>query len=87
MDLQTVNIVATVKLSSPLDLDKLATALKGSEFCTSSARWLKVRLQPDNNYIAFYKSGKFLITGAKSQEDVEKIAESVMSMLLSLIHI
>ncbi len=79
-----MNIVATVRLSSSFDLDKLAVALKGSEFCTSSARWLMVRLQPENHYIAFYKSGKFLIAGAKSQEDVEEISERVVSILKAI---
>lgn len=81
MDLQIVNMVATVKLSSLLDLEKLAAALKGSEFCTSGGKWLKMRLPPENYYIAFYKSGKFLITGVKSLEEIESIANRVISLL------
>lgn len=27
--------------------------------------WLKMRLKPENYYIAFYRSGKFLIRGVK----------------------
>jgi transcription initiation factor TFIID TATA-box-binding protein len=74
MRLQIVNMVAIVKLSTPLDLGTLASALKGSEFGTSGGKWLKMRLQPENYYIAFYKSGKFLITGAKSMQEVDSIA-------------
>jgi transcription initiation factor TFIID TATA-box-binding protein len=74
-------MVATVKLSSPLDLGKLAAALKGSEFCTSGGKWLKMRLPPENHYIAFYMSGKFLVTGVKSLEEIEIIADRVISML------
>ena len=81
MNLQTVNMVATVKLSSPLDLEKLAAALKGSEFCASGGRWLKIRITPENYYVAFYKSGKFLVTGAKSEDEIEEIAGRVMSIL------
>jgi transcription initiation factor TFIID TATA-box-binding protein len=81
MILQIVNMVATVKLSSSLDLEMLARSLEGSEFSSSGGKWLKVRLAPENYYIAFYKSGKFLITGVKSREDIEKIAERVISLL------
>jgi transcription initiation factor TFIID TATA-box-binding protein len=81
MDLQIVNMVAIVKLSSPLNLEKLAAALEGSEFCTSGGKWLKMRLLPENYYIAFYKSGKFLVTGVKSLEEIESVADRVISML------
>lgn len=81
MDLEIVNIVAIVKLSSTLDLDKLALALKDSERCTKGGSWVKTRLQPENYYIAFYKSGKFLITGVKSLELIENITERVLSLL------
>lgn len=81
MNLQIVNIVATVKLSSSLDLEKLAAALKGSEFSASGGKWLKMRLPPEDYYIAFYMSGKFLITGVKSLEEIERIADRVMFML------
>jgi transcription initiation factor TFIID TATA-box-binding protein len=81
MNLQIVNTVATVKLSSPIELEKLAAALKGSEFCTSGGKWLKMRLPPENYYIAFYKSGKFLVTGVKSLEEIERIANRVIIML------
>lgn len=81
MNLQIVNTVAIVKLSSPFELEKLAAALKGSEFSASGGRWLKMRLSPENYYIAFYKSGKFLVTGVKSLEEIERIANRVIIML------
>ncbi len=81
MNLQIVNMVATVRPSSPLDLGMLAKALKGSEFSPSGGRWLKMRLAPENYYTAFYKSGKFLVTGVKSLEEIESIADRVISIL------
>jgi transcription initiation factor TFIID TATA-box-binding protein len=75
-----VNIVATVKLSAPLDLRELATALRlyGASLCSS---WLKLRLMPENYYIAFYKSGKFLVTGIDSLEMVEVVTQKVLNLL------
>lgn len=79
MDLEVVNIVATVKLSSRLDLQQLANNLENAE--SSSSKWLKMRLPPENYYIAFYKSGKFLVTGARSPKVVNEIAERVLQIL------
>jgi len=79
--MKVVNLVALVKLSHPLDLEKLSAKLKKTEFPPSGAKWLKMRLEPENYYIAFYKSGKFLITGTKSIEEASNIAERVVATL------
>jgi transcription initiation factor TFIID TATA-box-binding protein len=76
-----VNIVAIVKLLAPLDLGELATALSlyGVSLCGNS--WLKLRLMPENYYVAFYKSGKFLVTGIDSLEMVEVVTQKVLNLL------
>lgn len=81
MKLQIVNVVAVVRLTSSLNLKTLAAALNGSEFSSSGGAWLKMRLPPENYYIAFYKSGKFLVTGVKSLEEIESIAGRVISLV------
>ncbi len=45
--------------------------------------WLKMRLPPNNTYIAFYKSGKFLIT-TKNPEKIPLIAEQVLKLLIGI---
>ena len=79
--MEIVNIVATVTLSKPIDLEKLSKKLKNSEFALSGAKWLKWRLPPEQYYIAFYKSGKFLITGVKSESEIENVAARVVGLL------
>jgi transcription initiation factor TFIID TATA-box-binding protein len=76
-----VNIVAIVKLLAPLDLGELAVALSlyGASLCGNS--WLKLRLMPENYYVAFYKSGKFLVTGIDSLEMVEVVTQKVLNLL------
>lgn len=44
--MKIVNMVATISLSSPLDLDEVARLLPYTEQCKSAARWLKYRLGP-----------------------------------------
>ena len=79
MNLEVVNIIATVKLSAPLDLESLANRLENVEYY--SGKWLKMHLIPENYYIAFYKSGKFLINGVKSLDVIEEIADRVLRIL------
>jgi transcription initiation factor TFIID TATA-box-binding protein len=79
--MKIVNIVATVTLSSPLDLSYLIKYLPGSKFADVGAKGLQFRLQPENYYISFYKSGKFVITGVKSQEAIASIAHRIVKIL------
>ncbi|WP_048205502.1 TATA-box-binding family protein [Methanococcoides methylutens] len=76
-----VNVVATVELTSPLDLEKVKESIENTEFSSSGAGWLKMRLMPEGHYIAFYKSGKFLITGLKSVQKVDEVANRVISLV------
>lgn len=79
--LRIVNIVATAILNSELNLQNLNKRLKNSVFPSSGKRWLKLRLKPEGYYIAFYKKGKFLITGVRSIKQVEAVANRVLSIL------
>jgi transcription initiation factor TFIID TATA-box-binding protein len=79
--MQIVNIVATVKLSKPLDLSRMAECIKGTEMSSGGVKWLKMRLAPENRYVAFYKSGKFLITGVTSLDEVETVSNRVLQIL------
>lgn len=78
------NIVATVEVIEPLDLQQLALELVDSEFTSEAARWLKLRLKPSNTYIAFYRSGKFLVTGVKSLEELDAAVQQVLDELKSV---
>lgn len=73
------NVVATAKLSGPLDLELLHRNLPGSELSTS--HWLKYRMPEDNRYVAFYKSGKFLLTGRGVLEKKEELCDTIMTSL------
>jgi transcription initiation factor TFIID TATA-box-binding protein len=73
------NIVATVKLASPLDIDYLNQYIPGT-VKDSKVHWLKYRLPENNSYVAFYKSGKFLVT-AKSFDQIDKNTKYVLSVL------
>jgi transcription initiation factor TFIID TATA-box-binding protein len=78
-EIKIANVVATVTLTAPLDLAVIHERLPQTELPGKSP-WLKMRLPPDNTYIAFYRSGKFLIT-VKDPERIGGIAEEVLDLL------
>ena len=79
--MKIVNIVATVILDEPLNLNRVHEHLPGSRFPKAGSPWLQYRLQPENYYTTFYKSGKFLITGVTSLEVIRPIADRIISIL------
>jgi len=78
--LKIVNIIAVAKMREGFDLEVLNEKLENTEI-NSSGNWLKMRLKPEDHYIAFYKSGKFLTTGLKKFEDVEEVTNRVIVKL------
>jgi transcription initiation factor TFIID TATA-box-binding protein len=74
--MEIVNIVAVAEMKEPFDLLLISKKMKNSEFTSHGARWLKMRLKPENYYTAFYKSGKFLITGVKSNDKLNEIVRT-----------
>lgn len=80
--MEIANIAVIVKLSTTMiDLDKIHDSIDNTEFTTQASRWLKMRLMPENLYVAFYRSGKFSCTGIKRVEQIEEVADRVLSLL------
>jgi transcription initiation factor TFIID TATA-box-binding protein len=73
------NIVATVKLATPLDIGYLNQNIPGT-VKDPKVHWLKYRIPKNNSYVAFYQSGKFLVT-AKSFDQIDKNVKYVLSKL------
>ena len=79
--MEFVNIVATVTLDRPLDLAALHELLPGSKMPATKSPWLQYRLAPENYYIPFYRSGKFLVNGLRSVDSILPVADRVISIL------
>lgn len=73
------NIVATVTLSNPFNLEYLLQKIENTQK-HPKVHWLKYRIPRNNSYVAFYKSGKFLIT-AKSLEQLYENARIILEIL------
>ncbi len=76
--MKVVNIVATVEMEKPFNLEEILIKLPNVE---RAHHWVKSKIPPYNKYTAFYGSGKFLITGAKSEQEIIDIANHVVSYI------
>ena len=76
--MKIVNIVATVEMEKPFNLEELLVKLPN---CERAHHWVKTKIPPYNKYTAFYGSGKFLITGAKSEQELNDVANNVVSFI------
>ena len=76
--MQVVNIVATIEMVKSFDLDELLDKLPD---CERANVWVKARIPPYNKYTAFFFFFKFLITGAKSEEELNGVADNVVSFI------
>jgi transcription initiation factor TFIID TATA-box-binding protein len=79
--MRVVNVVATRSLGSPIDLRLIQKALPGSRFAEKGAKWLMYRFGEKNRYFAFYSSGKFLITGAVTLDELENESMQIIRKL------
>ena len=80
MEVKNIAIIVDLRMS-PLDLNKIHDNVKGTEFTSLASRWLKMKLPPENVYVAFYRSGKFSVTGIHNFKDIEKIVNRVLEIL------
>lgn len=71
--MQIVSILSSAQLNINLDLEKVAKIFPNSKIPTKTSPWLKFRLPPNNRYIAFYGSGKIIISGTKTIEETNEI--------------
>ena len=76
--MEIINITATVIMEKLFDLDNLQKDLPNSE---KTHVWVKARIPPYEKYTAFYGSGKFLVTGVKSYDELNRVANNVVSYL------
>ena len=72
------NIVATVELIKPFDISFLNKNIKGT-VRDPKVHWLKYRIPYNNSYIAFYKSGKFVVNANSPFSSMAKDADAAIS--------
>lgn len=79
--MEIVNVVLIGEFNQELNLQELDDRLPESEYNPDENPWLKSRLGENDRYVAFYKSGKCMITGCTSEQECEEILELVTQKL------
>ena len=75
------NMVASTDVGRELDLTRLAIALKNVEYEPENFPGLIYRLEDPKITILLFRTGKAVITGAKSLEQVNAAADAVTSII------
>jgi transcription initiation factor TFIID TATA-box-binding protein len=80
-EIQIENIVASSKLESVLNLDKIAFDLEDSEYEPEQFPGLVYRMKNPKVAFLLFSSGKIVCTGARKVEDIEFAVKSVSKRL------
>jgi len=79
------NIVAVADIGKPIDIEALASRVKGAIYEPEQFPGVIIKLYtPEKATLLFFSSGKIIITGLKSRESIEEAANRILSLLNSL---
>lgn len=82
--IQIENIVASAKLKSTLNLDKIAFEVEESEYEPEQFPGLVLRMKNPKVAFLLFSSGKIVCTGARKIKDVEFAVETLSNKLKSI---
>jgi len=82
--IQIENIVASAKLESKLNLDKIAFELENSEYEPEQFPGLVYRMKDPKAAFLLFSSGKIVCTGVRNVEDIESAVKIVSKRLKSI---
>ncbi|MEM5801473.1 MAG: TATA-box-binding protein [Candidatus Aenigmatarchaeota archaeon] len=82
--IQIENIVASAKLKSSLNLDKIAFEVEESEYEPEQFPGLVLRMRNPKVAFLLFSSGKIVCTGARKIKDVESAVEMLSNKLKSI---
>ncbi len=82
--IQIENIVASAKLPSRLNLDKIAFELENSEYEPEQFPGLVYRTKDPKAAFLLFSSGKIVCTGVRKVEDIESSVRNITKKLKSI---
>ncbi len=80
-ELQIVNIVGTAGLEHDIPLEKMAAALPNTEYNPEQFPGLVIRIRQPKTSALIFRSGKVVITGAKSMEEMKETINAIKKHL------
>ena len=88
---EIVNVVGMITYRQELDLQALVDTFSTRNEISSVTyepvdnHWLQARFEPDDSYVAFYRSGRCSVAGANSIGHFEEIAQRVTGVMRDLL--
>ncbi len=79
--ISVVNIVISSSLEQDIPLEKMAATLSNTEYNPEQFPGLVIRIKEPKTSALIFSSGKIVLTGARSMEDVEKSIEKIIKSL------
>ena len=79
-EIRVENIVASTSFSDKLDLDAIAQSIEEAEYEPEQFPAVILRIKNPKSCCLIFGSGKFIVTGLKSELQVKEIAEKVFSL-------
>ena len=79
--ISVVNIVISSSLEKDIPLEKMAATLSNTEYNPEQFPGLVIRIKEPKTSALIFSSGKIVLTGARSMEDVEKSIEKIIKSL------
>ncbi len=80
-ELKIVNIVGTTGLEHDIPLEKMAAALPNTEYNPEQFPGLVIRIRQPKTSALIFRSGKVVITGAKSMEEMKETVNAIKKHL------
>src|SRR3989344_8141993 len=78
---EVVNIVVSTSLEHDIPLEKMAATLSNTEYNPEQFPGLVIRIKDPKTSALIFSSGKIVLTGARSMDDVEKSIEKIIKSL------
>lgn len=81
MNLEVVNTTASGDLGKEIDIDRLSTDVEEVDFDPDKYQGAYVRIEGFEPLITVYRTGKYIITGSKSEEEAHNCVEQFLELL------
>jgi len=79
--ISVVNIVISSSLEQDIPLEKMAATLSNTEYNPEQFPGLVIRIKDPKTSALIFSSGKIVLTGARSMDEVEKSIEKIIKSL------
>ncbi len=83
-DIEVVNVVGSGTLGVEIDLATLSTDIPAAEFDPANYHGMYLRFAEDAPLVTLYRSGKYIITGADSADELFELRNQVLEQFVEI---